>query len=102
MSGGVRRDAVGQESGEGPLSAAARVAEDFGGDVSAAADAAAGAAGEGPLAGALNGYGDEVKTLAEERARVVIELRLALLDAVDQYREADGSAAERSNSVDFG
>jgi len=89
------------EAGTAPLSDAATAAEAFGSAVSQAASTAAGGAGNGPLAGALGGYGSEVKTLADERADAVIELRQALLESAEQYRADDASAAAGSNGVQF-
>jgi len=89
-------------AGGPPLSSATTATETFGGAVKSAATGAAGAAGTGPLDGALNGFGDEFKTFADERADAVDELRQSLLDSAEQYRSDDGSAAERSNNIDFG
>lgn len=89
-------------AGIGPLDDAARITETFGRDLGAAASAAAGSAGAGPLQAVLDGYSDEMKSFATKRARAVTELSQALSDSADQYASDDGSAADRLRDVDFG
>ena len=90
------------ESAADPLNRADSELQAFGDAVESAAGQAAGGAGEGPLAGALETLGSDGKKRAGERGDECHELAQALHESAEEYRSRDDAAQSGIGSVTFG
>ena len=100
--GGVEVVLAALQDAAAPLAAAEGELETCGDALAAAATTAAGAAGEGPLAGALGEFGREARDRTRERGDECRELSQALLESAEEYRASDAAAAGRLDGVSFG
>lgn len=90
------------EGAAGPLNRADAELQAFGDAVKAATAEAAGGAGEGPLAAALDTLGEDGSKRAGERGDECHELAQALHESAEEYRARDDAARTGIGDVTFG
>lgn len=100
--GGFQADPAAVLAAAGPMSTADATLRAFGEAVGSAAETAAGAAGEGPLEGALATFGTTAVQRAGERGDECRELSQALRDTAEEYTSNDAATAAQLDAVPFG
>lgn len=100
--GGFQVDPAVVDDAANTMAAAEATMTAFGDAVSAAATQASGAAGDGPLEGALTTFGTNGKQRSEERGHECQLLADDMRFTADEYRQRDGQAANSLDGVRFG
>lgn len=100
--GGFQVDPAVIDDAATTMAAAETTMTAFGDAVSTAATDASGAAGEGPLEGALMTFGTNGRKRSEERGHECQSLSQEMRATAEEYRARDGQAAASLDAVRFG